>query len=382
MLPCRRSGSGMTLSLYAEIFYNRLKEITSRRHWWLVIAAVFAVVILINGVGLVPPRHYQQLAENPFVTRHDISIDNYWQENILLPLIAYATGLNTPAAFHILCFMIITAACVLFAWLTWRRSGVVASVVFTTLVITGPVMTVLLSWLGTPDGLTVLLTIPFLFSGSGVLMFLLALLGTTNHVVMFVAGFEVLLLRWAARDSVTLRHLVVTAAGGGAGYGLTRLFLAVNRIDVYSRLDYILQRDVRHWFEVAFTHFPLTLFSLFNFQWVLVLVCLAGFYRASKRVFWSGLGVLLFNGALTFFMDDTTRVFSLLSWGILAVFLQHAVTLAGEDSDFSPGGFLQTAALVGVVSVISPRFYAWSGDIHTTPFFDSLRWVYRFMRHR
>jgi len=60
-------------------------------------------VLLYNGIGTVPDPTYQRLAQNPFITRTDISPDNNWKASLLLPLLAYYTLLASPWGFNALC---------------------------------------------------------------------------------------------------------------------------------------------------------------------------------------------------------------------------------------------------------------------------------------
>ncbi|NTW12664.1 MAG: hypothetical protein HGA30_05065, partial [Anaerolineales bacterium] len=39
--------------------------------------------------------------------------------------------------------------------------------------------------------------------------------------------------------------------------------------------------------------------------------------------------------------------------------------------------FLQSLVVVGMFSLIAPRYFSWLGEIHTTPFYQFLRKVFR-----
>jgi hypothetical protein len=120
--------------------------------------------------------------------------------------------------------------------------------------------------------------------------------------------------------------------------------------------------------------------SLFNVHWLILFICLVMFFKRD-RVFYSlVLAFLLLNYALTIFTLDTTRIYSLLSWGVLFVCIFRSYSLASADQDTNPQvkkQFLQSLIVVGIVSFFAPRYFSWLGEIHTTPFYQFLRKVFR-----
>jgi hypothetical protein len=370
----------MLISTFLDRLYERTLRLGRSRFWLPFLGLVFLVVIFINGIGIVPEEPYQRLSENPFITRTDIHFNNYWQENPLLPVIAYYLRLTSPIAFNLLCFVIIIGAFLSFALLSHRRLGSTPALIFTTLLITSPLTTVMLSWLGTPDGLSLALTIPFLFTHSGLLIFFLSMLGAMNHPTFMIAVIEILALRWAARDGVNFKHLFAAALGFAAGYGLVRTFLSVNQIEIVSRVDFMLLKGWDEWLKLNALNFPMTVFSLFNIQWLVIPLCLVMFFKRDRLFYSLVLVFLLVNYGFTLFTLDTTRVFSLLSWGVLFACIFRSFELATTDRETAPQvhkQFLQSLILIGIASFIMPRYFSWAGEIHTTPFYEFLRKVFR-----
>lgn len=343
--------------------------------FWPVVLFLIVLAVSINGISLVPPQQYQRLSQNPFTTRTDIANDNYWQESTLLPIVAFYTHWNDPLTFNALCFFILITAYVFFASLSLHKLGFTPAFVFTTILITNPVTTILFSWLGTPDGLTFLFTIPFLFTNSPFLIFALSILGATNHIVFVIAAFEILILRWAAKDSLKPLHLFAQVAGGIIGYLLVWLFLTVNQIQVLARWDYILLRDWDSWFKLNSTNFPLTILSFFNVQWLILFICSILFFNKDKYFYFATWAFLLFNYAVSFFTLDQTRIFSLLSWGILLQCIFHSYVLDRQDYDNGKTHkriFLQALTIVGFLSFLTPRYYSWEGNIYLAPFWKTI----------
>jgi hypothetical protein len=104
------------------------------------------------------------------------------------------------------------------------------------------------------------------------------------------------------------------------------------------------------------------------------------FFKRDRGFYSLALAALLVNYGFTFFTLDTTRIFSLLSWGVLfeCVFRSHS--LAGMERNHDPHvqrQFLQSLIVVGIVSLFAPRYFSWVGGIHTTPFYEFMRKVFR-----
>jgi len=361
----------MLLSDFSNALYEKVQGLSKQKYWFLYLVLVFGVITLINGVDIVPEESYQRLSQKPFVTRTDIHFNNYWQENFLLPITAYYLNLTGTITFNALTFALILGAYTLFAWLTYRRWGSTISLIASTLLITSPLATVLLSWLGTPDGLTVALTVPFLFAQSGILMLFLSVLGVANHPTFIIAALEIIVLRWAARDGITIKHFLLTMLGGVAGYGAVKLFLYSNGIDVVSRFDFMQLKTMNEWIKLNLQILPTSLFSLFNLHWAVLAVCMIMFFQRDKVFFILVSLALLLNYGLVFFTLDTTRVFILTSWGLLMACLFHCYKLAGLPPDHESNHqkqFLQALILVSILSVFSPRIFSWAGEIHVSPF--------------
>lgn len=360
-----------------------LKKVARKPFWPLLLGVLFAYVVFINGISLIPYQEYQRLSENPFVTRTDIGLQNYWQETVLLPVMAHYAHLTTYQLFNILCLSLIFIAYLLFSFRVYRKFGPYLAIIFTTLLITSPLTTILLSWLGSPDALSFLLTISFLFSQSGILIFLFSMLGTMNHVVVAIAAGEILLLRWISRDTVETMHLLASVLGGVIGFFLVKAFIFLHKIQIFSRVDYMFSKQISTWFEMNFRNFPMTTFSLFNIQWLILVICILMFFAKDRRYYVAVMLILLINYGITFFVSDTTRIFALLSWGVFfqCVFYSYQLSTESVGSIDYREKFIQAITLIGVLSIISPRFYSWEGNIHPTPFYESLERLVRWLKN-
>ena len=361
----------MLLSTALDALHEKVQEL-GKRKFWLLLLLLFIIVVLINGVGIVPEEPYQRLSQNPFVTRTDIHFNNYWQESLLLPLLAFYLGMTGTITFNALVSAVMIGAYLLFALLIHRHRDSTLALITSTLLITSPLTTVLLSWLGTPDGLTIALTVPFLFTHSGTLIVFLAFLGAANHPAFIVAVLEILILRWASQDGIKVKHLIFAAIGISLGYGTVKLFLYSHNIDVVSRFDFMQLKTLGEWVRMNLENLPGTLFSLFNIHWLILPVCIIMFFNKDRRFFYLLVLMLLLNYGIVFFTLDTTRVFILTSWGVLFVCILHSFKLSSIDVDNGAyrRQFLQALMLIAMISLFTPRYFSWVGEIHGSPFYN------------
>lgn len=370
----------MLPSTALDVLYGTAQRLGQRKYWPLFPVLLFVIITLINGIGIVPEEPYQRLSENPFITRTDIHFRNNFQETLLLPLLAFFLRLTSRLTFNIFCYAIIACGYAVFTGYAYRKWGALPALTFSALLITSPVTTVLFTWLGMPDGLSIALAIPFIFTNSVPLIFVLAVLGSTNHVLFMIAAGEVIVLRWFSRDGIELKHVLTAMAGGAIGLLLLKGFLAFNHIEVAPRADFLLSRGIWEWTKLNMTHLPLSLFSFFNIQWLAMIVCMVMFFKWDKRFYLSVCGLLALNYLIAFFSLDTTRIFSLLSLGVFTLCLFHSYSLAIKHPSATPEHqrqFLQALVLIGVMSIFSPRYFSWAGEIHATPFYKFMRLLVR-----
>jgi hypothetical protein len=366
----------MLLSTMMDSLYANIQELGKQKTWFLYLGLLFIVITLINGVGIVPEEPYQRLSENPFITRTDIHFRNNFQETLLLPLVAFFLHLTSRLTFNVLCYVIIAFGYAVFAGYVYRRWGALPAMVFSTLIITSPATTILFTWLGMPDGLSVALAIPLLFTNSVPLIFVLAVLGSTNHVVFLISASEIIALRWLSRDGINFRQVLTMAVGGIVGILLLNAFLTSNQIEVAPRVGFLSSRSLWDWTKLNIAHLPLSLFSFFNTQWLAIIVSFIMFFKWDKRFYLSVSALFLFNYIITFFSLDTTRIFVLLSLGIFMLCLFHSYELASSHPESVPEHqkqFIIAMIIVAAISIVSPRYFSWAGEIHTTPFYEFIR---------
>jgi hypothetical protein len=311
------------------------------------------------------------LAQNPFITRHDIGSANYIQEDILLPLLAYFTRTNSRTAFFLLCFAMIYGSYILFAFLTRRKFGELAGLTFSVLLITYPLTTILLSSFGLADPLSYLLTVPLLFGTNPALIGALSLLGVCNHPMMLAAMPELMFLRFVAKDEkIKFLHVCASIAGAALGYLAVRVFILLNHIQFFpSRIGFIGQTRLPTWINLDTFNLPLIWFSLQNIHWLALLICCWILLKHDRRYLFFLLALFSLNYAITWVTFDITRVFTLMSWALTLHCLFHCYRLIkerGQPSELIE--YVKALIIVAVISFGAPRYFIWAGHVIGSPF--------------
>ena len=361
----------MILSVFVEKLYARALTLASRWYWIAILGALL-LTTLITGINIPNGEGgYQLLSRNPFITRYDLGTTNYYQEDILFPLLAYFTHMTSRTGFLILCFIFIYGSYVLFAFLARKAFGPLPGLIFSILLITYPLTTMLLAMLGMADPLSYFLTVPLLFVTNPILIGILSFLGVCNHPMMLLAMPEVILLRFIAKDEkVRLLHLFVSVVGAALGYLAVSAFLSFNNIHFYpTRLSFIGETRLSTWINIDTFNLPLTWFSLQNIHWLALLLCFLILIKHDRRYLFFITALLLLNYAVTWIVYDVTRMYSLISWGLTFHCLFHCYRLIqkhGQPNETIE--YMKALTVIAVLSFGAPRIYIWAGHVDPSPF--------------
>jgi hypothetical protein len=175
-----------------------------------------------------------------------------------------------------------------------------------------------------------------------------------------------------SREKIRLVHLIVAIAGGIVGLIIVKLFVGSN----LPRFDFVFSQNLDVWVKHNLTELPLTILSFFNIQWIIIPGCMILYFKKDKLYYCSVVGILLINYVITFFTLDSTRVFALLSWGILLHCVFHTYRLSQNTDNPSRKKILLIFLLaVCFLSLISPRFYVWNGAVLSSHYHDLLNGI-------
>lgn len=350
-----------------ERFHEAVGGIAQRR-FFLLVALLIGYQLLVNGLGTIPREPYRLTALDPFnqVTAYP---ENYFQRSPLLPLIGRFSNLTSPLEFAGLSLVLVIIGWVIFGVLMRRKRGNEVALLFFALMLSHPVSLILISWLGTPDGISFLLTTLLLFVRSVPATATIGALGAFNHPVMNIIAPVLLTLRWAAGEMKGGRRRLIWGLVGLLIGNLAVLgYLNYFEIETMSRMDFLFSRSLATWIRQNLSLFPYTLYSLHQSVWFALALCLPILYRLDVRYLRLFLVTQLLLFAIVFFTVDTTRIFSLLAWAPAIHCVQHTLRVAEAEE----GGVLPRlrGALVAMAAIglLIPGFYMWGGELHTSNF--------------
>lgn len=330
------------------------------------LGSIFFILMLIfflYGINVVPTDYFR-ISQSPF---EPFAGAPYTQDAIFLPLSAYYFGFNhSQLQFDLYTICAYMLAIGFIFILGYRRFGF-KSLFFVALSLAfSPASLDSFLWPGMPDAFTILFSVIAVFTNSIPMLFITALLGVTNHPQFLFIGIALAILRLASQEKeFKIPHAFAILFGMMAGYGLVQAFLSYNHIDIQpNRLQLMFEQDISFWLEAKVMEAPLGLYSLYQGLWFILPVCfLYGFYR--KKAYYIVFLILQFAaGFITLFVLDTTRVFSLLTVGMIL----HAVafTYNSIEEEYIPSmRWLFTAIFIGAIFL--PRYIILSGQPHTQP---------------
>ena len=344
---------------------RRVQQFT-RTHFFLASLLLVCFTLIQYGVGIVPREFYRQVAANPYMEQKAVHEENYFQESPLLPIVAHHLGLVSRLSFNLFCLAMIIGAYGLFACL--GRNRLERSLAFTVFALlqAHPVTTVLLAWLGMPDGITFAATILALFTTSLVGLALLGAICAFNHPVALFAIPAVLVLRRLAKDKgITWRHPVVAVMALGLGMLAVQGFLHLFNINTYSRLDHAAALDLKFWINQNMAFLPMTLFSLHNVIWLAIGICILAAYRFNRLYFIVFALTQLCFYAITFFCLDTTRVFALLAWApAIHCIIYSCRLLRDQQQDVLYEQTRRLLLIVALIGLLIPNYYVYLGSVY------------------
>ena len=338
--------------------------------FWLLAALVLGANILTQGVWMVPSLDAVSLmardvTQNPYPN----SVMQFLFSSFLMPLIAYAVGLNkTPTDYFTLCALVLLVGMMLGFGSLRRRFGDQTARIVMLLFGATPLINVLLTWIGYGDPLTFTLATLLLALPAPALR---ALFGALLAVAHFEQGCIIIallcgLLPFVDADLKARTRwlgMALMIAGFIAGKIAIDLYFQIHNFQIVTtRATLIFDKVGPLRFLSDTARYPLVLlFSILNVTWAAWLLVVVGSWRGNRRLF----AVLLAGMALclgvTVFVLDQTRVGALLTWPLLA----GAVIVAARDID-SRELLKRLAAACFLLGLIVPRVIVWEGRIHTS----------------
>lgn len=357
----------------------------THRRFFLMSFLLFCFTVLINGLGIATDTVYFRLAQDPFKPRLDIIGTNYFQENLLMPLIINLLGISSLWFYTVVCFGSIAMAQGIFITMAKKVTESISTIILYLMLAIHPVIGVLYTFIGMPDCLTFLLTAMGFFVYSPLLLAILAFLGTVNHTIAAIALLALIVLRWSSRrEKIGLKQLIAVIIGVVIGRLMISIFLNIYGIDIIAtRLDYIKNMPLISFVHSNFVHWPLTLYSLHGPVWIMLFLALYLCWKVDRRytITASSIQVILYG--ITLFLADTTRVFTLMAWAPTLHLFYHTIMLANERRIEDNNREIRKAfLLVGIVGLFAPVYSVWGGAVHPTNFLNFYQYLVSNLLHK
>ncbi|MCJ7624182.1 MAG: hypothetical protein MUO76_11815 [Anaerolineaceae bacterium] len=345
---------------------STLQPILTRYYWWAVLIT-FLCAIFLNGIGNIEREIYWRTALNPY-ERVDFSDENFFQASPLLPVLANVTDMIEHDSYIILCLGLFSLGYFMFAWLAKKRYGASTAWVLFLLIAAHPATNLMLSWFGTPDVITFLLTVLLIFTRPWPLFLLICALGAFNHPMIFIITPMILLLRKFSKDDhISLAHWIASGVGLLVGQAGVRAFLAINHIEIFSRLDFITKYSLNWWVENFLAQPFVLFFSFHGLLWVLIFAFVIIGFRRNQRYYITFIAMQVILCGITFFIADTTRVLTVLSWGTVIHCAAYTFELTSQDDEQGLTALQSGVVVVGLLSLVTPSFYVTIGEIYSPP---------------
>ena len=336
--------------------------------FWLLAVVVLGANILTQGVWMVPNLDSvylmaRDITQNPYPH----SVLQILLSSFLMPLIAYAFGLNTsPAEYFTLCSIVLVVGMAVSFGSLRRRYGDETTRIVVLLFGATPLINVLLTWIGYGDPLTFTLTTLLLaLPAPGFRVLTGALLAIAHFeqgavILIFLCGLLPFLDKEQRHRWLSIGMMI---AGFVVGKIAIDLFFQMYHFQIATtRSSLVFEKVGIVRFLTDTIRFPLVLlFSVLNVTWVpWLLIFVASFHYCRRWFAVLGVGMVICLTVMIFTLDQT-RVAAILTWPLLV----GAVIVAVREIE-NRVLLRQLAAACFLLGMIVPRVIVWEGQVHTS----------------
>jgi len=345
---------------------------------WQLCALLAGYCALVHGMWTVPMGASYQVSKNPFINIYSQSpADQYNYDSLVIPWVAYASGLNrSPFLFACLNVTFIVAAISVLLNGVRRKWGIDFAKITILILGLDPVSATLLTWIGSYDSMTFILQSILFLTGNWGGALVLGILGGLNHfpIALFSGTYFICFRGAFLRHNKTKGTLLFYWAGLGIGYAALKIYQYHYHLNIsYDRFGAAERLGLKPLARMILTNWLATAFSFYNVLWMAVLCIVFFLYRRNARAFWCFVAGNCTFVLLAVVTLDTTRVFALLSWpmlawGVLAIFSYSKSQ--GLECYLKTRAFLCAILIAGLVI---PRVLVWEGRIQSSRHIDIVR---------
>lgn len=350
-----------------QLVFETIATFLFKMEFWGFYGFIFLCVILKNGVLLSPQASTLFLiSQNIFANPLSQQPHEQWLlASFLGPFLGYISGANQSLLAYTLmhlCILIIFFA-ILIAIIRKKYNDFIARCVLI-LFFLSPLSSVLLTKLGSPDVLTVLLaTMLIICADFPALITIPAFFLGVNHpeqglvIILLLMIYTMIMGHQKQLFPLALAMLALL----GGKFAMSYYFNLYHFNVVYSRLDFIFDVGWQKYLEIFLLN-PWALFISLHHIVLIFFVFYLIYFREKKRLM---IGFLVYNllafGAM-FFTFDQTRVFSILAFPsiLLLLFFPPYVNLCASQKKY----FQRILTIFLLMGIFLPRFVVWSGEVY------------------
>jgi len=353
---------------WTSSWLRKISQLIFGMNFWLFYCLVFIFSIFQNGVWYSPQTERlllisKDIFKNPFTNQPT----NQWlMSSFLGPVLGYLTSANQSLfLYSFMHFVILVVFFTVLILVVKRKFGdfVARSVII--IFFLSPLSNVLFTWLGSPDILTILLSMMIVvFWDNLIVLFVGAFLLGINHpeqglvILLLLTIFSFLV----GRKKETIRFGLIGLVSLVLGKLLVDWYFYYHNFAVeFSRVDYISNSGLFQYVKATFSNPFALLFSLYNVLLIFISTYVVYFWKKDKISFTFIIYSLLAFTTILVTLDQT-RVFSILTFPglLLLVFSPAYQNLEYAEKEF----FKEVLTISFIAGIFIPRFVVWMGNIH------------------
>ena len=305
-----------------------------------------------TGISILPGNPYFLLATDPTIAHE---IQNTYQATPLFSIIAWILQIDTAQWFAIYSLTWCLASFVLLYLYLKRNVEWNLPLVFCIL-LNHPFAYTQLLWLGLADSAHYCFWLLILLNKKCLPRFILGILAGANHPASLVVAFTFLFSNFNKKEKATL---ILSAI---IGLFTAKLWNYHHQIEIYSRVEYVLDRGIWHPIYNALCNLPTLVFSYQHVCWVLILLILKSIFKTDKKTFITFV-ILHVIGLCTILATDLTRCFAIVVTPLLFKLIGESELLKSNDLTVK-----KLIPIIAFTSFITPAIFVWDSSVWTNMF--------------
>lgn len=358
------------------MFVKKIKSLLSKNFTFSLLFSsliTFTLCLLLYKINRVPDNWFFDMAINSPLKKIG---GDHTQGSRLMSWIAYYLNFNDSYFSYLIYCLSLILIGIYFCFFYIKKNNIPLS--FGLLLALSPIMFILFSWVGIVDAMTFLLTALLLNVRSPIKILAISFFGGITHGEQFciilpqILFFRAFLL--SKKSSVAIKQfnfglificvLIIVLSNQILIYLITNQIFHSERLNVFLLLGDQIFMKFFWWLEHNKTYVFYSLYSFFQYFLPLLILTLV-----LSRKFWKKnlifLSIIACNIFIAFLTKDITRVFSLITWPIIFLYVCEQSSLIVQKKWL----YRLTIAMCCVLIYFVKPYYLWEKRIYVSPTF-------------